>query len=112
MEYIINPAWFYWINVADTLKSVFVVLFVVSCAVMLATLICGFCDDDDDARRRLKYVLPAFVICLLAMAFSPSKDTLIEMQVAKIATVDNAKLTVDALKSAVDYIINAINSLK
>ena len=32
--------------------------------------------------------------------------------VAKYATYENAGLTVDALKSAVDYVVQAIQSLK
>jgi hypothetical protein len=42
----------------------------------------------------------------------PSDDTLIEMMIAKQATYDNAQWTLETLKSAVDYIVNAIKSVK
>lgn len=41
-----------------------------------------------------------------------AKDALIEMMIAKQATYENATWTLDALKSAVDYVVQAIQSLK
>lgn len=52
------------------------------------------------------------VISFATIVFVPSKNTLIEMMIAKQATYDNAQWTLETLKSAVDYIISAIQSVK
>lgn len=54
-------------------------------------------------------ILIAFAILLI---FVPTKSTFIEMQIARYATVENAEWTVETVKSAVDYIIEAIKQLK
>ena len=116
--YIINPAWFYWVNIANAGRAV---LSISSVILLLLTSICFFmlADDmlfDEEDRARVKKAIGrGFVVgifCLIAAIFIPSKETLIEMQVAKYATWENAEWTVDAVKDAVDYIVNAIGSLK
>ena len=62
--------------------------------------------------KALKVAIVALIISGLILMFVPSKETLIEMMIAKQATYENATWTVDALKSAVDYVIQAIQSLK
>lgn len=58
-------------------------------------------------KKLLNKILVPTIICLMLSIFLPNKETLIEMQVAKIVTVDNVKLTFNAVKEAVDYIIQA-----
>ena len=41
----------------------------------------------------------------------PSEKRLIEMQIARFATVENAEWALDAIKSATDYIVSAIKEL-
>lgn len=111
--YIISPAWFYWVNVIDVVKC----FAIVSAIILLlgAGLVSLMFMDDvfADERKRYSKILPkiaiAGVIFLLAAIFIPSKETLIEMQVAKYATWENAEWTADAIKDLVDYIANAIN---
>jgi hypothetical protein len=52
------------------------------------------------------------VISIIAAIFIPSREALIEMQVAKFVTYENAELSIDAVKSIIDYIINAVQNLK
>lgn len=126
VNYIINPMWFYWISVANTIRSIvttFSILFgVASIVAIVATFVTFFetvGDDDKEAieikkavKRFLVVSLTIFICFLLLSVFVPSKDTLIEMQVAKYATYENAEWTVDTIKSAVDYVVEAIKSLK
>ena len=74
------------------------------------------CADERKAVRfftkALKVSIGVCVVGGLFLIFVPSKETLIEMMVAKQATYENATWTVDALKSAVDYVVQAIQSLK
>lgn len=121
MNYIINPAWFYWMSVASGLK----VVVLITALLMLFPCIGFFVDaavnaecsgwDDEDAQRSLKICGKWFIrsiVLFVAFAFVPSKNTLIEMQVAKLATYENTAWTLETVKSAVDYIVEAINSMK
>lgn len=47
-----------------------------------------------------------------AAIFIPDATTLIEMKVTELVTRNNIELSGDAIKSAVDYIVDAIKSLK
>lgn len=126
--YIINPSWFYWLNVVDAIGTFFGVIVVVSIGGMIAStigyLICHSCitnypDISDGERARLpvwKRILKISIITAAVagvfLVFIPSKSTLIEMQIARYATYENAEWTVETIKAAVDYIVEAINSLK
>lgn len=119
MDYIINPSWFYWISVvrsAEILSAIACGLSLSAMVILLATWITEHdCWDDDDERtfkRTFRPVVVAAVVFTLLTVFIPTRNTLIEMQVARFATYSNAEWTVDAIKSAVDYVIDAIQSLK
>lgn len=123
MDYIINPSWFYWINVADAIKCASLIIEIISGAILALFVMlsigalkdAGWDKEDDEYKTTTKIAKLFgifFAASLLTFIFLPSRDTLIEMLVAKFATVDNAKLTVDAVKDSVDYIVNAISSLK
>lgn len=49
-----------------------------------------------------------FLILLFAAILIPTKDVLIEMAVAKIATKENVGLAVEKAKEIVDYVVKAI----
>lgn len=115
MNYIINPMWFYWINVADELRCIAVIALVLSGLAMLTFAVIALVNSDwkEDgefqfAIKMLKKTIVIFVVSCIALVFLPSKDTLIEMQIARYVTKENAELTIDAIKTAVDYIIQAI----
>ena len=128
MDYIINPSWFYWLGVVESMRHFMVAAFIVSVALIVVSLIIipmnismirEFPDFSDDERKSvqfftkvLKAAIWALVISGLILLFVPSKETLIGMMIAKQATYENATWTLDALKSAVDYVIQAIQSLK
>ena len=118
MTYIINPAWVYWISVADTLRLISIIIVALStCGTVVGLVTIGanrqWDDDDYEMGKAIfKVSLSILIVSVLAAAFIPSKETLVGIQVAKLATYENAELTVDALKSAVDYIVESIKSLK
>ena len=128
MNYIINPSWFYWLGVVESMRHFMVAAFIVSIAVVVVSaiiipmnisMIREFPDMSDDERKTvqfftkaLKIAIGVLVISGLVLMFVPSKETLIEMMIAKQATYENATWTLDTLKSAVDYVIQAIQSLK
>lgn len=128
MNYIINPSWFYWLGVVESMRHFMIAAFIISIAVIIVAIIIvpvdirmihEFPDMSDDERKTvqfftkaLKIAIGVLVISGLVLVFVPSKETLIEMMIAKQATYENATWTLDALKSAVDYVIQAIQSLK
>lgn len=128
MNYIINPSWFYWLGVVNSMRGFMLVVFIVAVIIIGVALIIipvnvkliqdypRICDDERKAVRfftkALKVAIGVCVASGLFLVFVPSKETLIEMMVAKQATYENATWTVDALKSAVDYVVQAIQSLK
>ncbi len=129
MTYIINPMWFYWLSVAEKIcqaaHTLAILLFICSAGAYIVTAAFKFNAIDDDGFNRecsdyiagTKAQRVATVLAILAVimsaiyTFIPSGETLIEMQIARFATVENAEWTLDAIKSATDYIISAIKEL-
>jgi len=130
MNYIINPSWFYWLNVVDGIKTAMLVLMIMAVITGAIFIVSYFSDLEDfynwhgekGTFKPNKWNLLCkkigiasvivIAICFIGLMFIPSKDALIEMQVAKMATYENAQWTVDSLKSVVDYIIEAIQKVK
>ena len=128
MNYIINPSWFYWLGVVRSMRGFMLAAFIVAIVVVGVSLIIipwmvsmirefpNMCDDERKSVRfftkALKVAIGVCVASGLFLVFVPSKETLIEMMIAKQATYENATWTVDALKSSVDYVVQAIQSLK
>ena len=128
MNYIINPSWFYWLGVVESMRYFMIAAFIISIAAIIVAIIIvpvdmrmirDFPDMSDDERKSvqfftkvLKAAIWALVISGLILLFVPSKETIIGMMIAKQATYENATWTLDALKSAVDYVIRAMQSLK
>lgn len=120
MNYIIDPMWFYWAGVVDDLRGVLSAAASTLVAVALVLLGLAFvekiADGEDDlakavTKKAYTLMVMAAVFGLLMIAI-PSKQTLIEMQVARFATYENAEWTVETIKQAVDYIVEAVGSLK
>lgn len=127
MDYIINPMWFYWVQIFSGIGVLAAVLTII----LSITFIIGVIDwmickvsyrdypsiSEKEKHRYLaleklfKPFVIALSICAVVCIVSPSKETMISMMVAKYATHTNAQLTVDAIKSAVDYIVQAIKSI-
>lgn len=128
MNYIINPSWFYWLGVVNSMRGFMIAAFVIAIIIIGVALIVipwntyiirEFPNVSDDERKTLRFFTKALKVAIgvcvasgLFLVFVPSKETLIEMMIAKQATYENATWTVDTLKSAVDYVVQAIQSLK
>ena len=128
MNYIINPSWFYWLGVVNSMRGFILAAFIVSIVIIGVALIIipvnvklirDYPSISDDERKVVRFFTKAMKVSIgvciasgLFMVFVSSKDTLIEMMIAKQGTYENATWTVDALKSAVDYVVQAIQSLK
>jgi len=114
MEQIVNPAFFYWASVFSGLKVVFVAS-IIACLVVLACMFfyydseyCGFDDDDELAiafRKNMKRIAIAIIVMAVIFIFVPSKQTMIEMQIARMATGDNISAVIEKITEVAKEII-------
>lgn len=135
MNYIINPSWFYWLQVINGLNVVFEIIASVAifAALVLAVLALvnyfsgkdfrnlvdefGKPTDSDwlsflSMRKVTIIFIIIAIVSLIISIFIPSKETLISIMIAKYATKENLSMTVERIKSAVDYIVNAMKEIK
>lgn len=119
MNYIINPSVFYWMNVLNSLVSVSILLLIIGSIGIIVFGVIGLvdhaCMGEEEAtaiKKVFRLVVSMFVVGLLGIVFIPDKQTMMEMLIAKTATVENAEWTIDSLKSVVDYIVQAAQNLK
>ena len=105
MDYYINPAWFYWLSVFGGLKTLSIVVAIFSFIIVITLIICYFVEYDFNNNEHYltickRWILLCFVVCISSMliaVFVPDKQTMIEMQVATVATKTNLEWTVEQL---------------
>ena len=130
MTYIINPMWFYWLSVVDKacqlIHTLAILMFIFSAGAYIVTAVLKFNAIDYDGIdkkcseyvagtkvQRVATVCTVLTVILFAIyAFIPPRDTLIEMQIVRFTTVENAEWALDTVKSATDYIVSAIKELQ
>lgn len=117
MEPIIAPFTFYWVDVISTLSVISTGLFVLSAAVLIIALIflIVFIAEDEfkgDFKKFYKKILIIFTIMTtvfgLLFTFTPSKETLIAMTVAKYVTPDNITAVGGTIEESVSSIATDI----
>ena len=123
MNYIINPAIFYWISVSDAIKAIALVGLIIfgiaaisgTVAYLIIAFDCEWDFEDEENAKRLRKIARNLIIialiCAVFVAVVPSKTTLIEMLIAKTATYENAEWTAESIKSVVDYIVEAFKAV-
>ena len=118
MEYIIAPKLIYWINTFHNIQTALLVIAIFGGAFSLTMTCILFAEGEDlmhDYPKWKKRVIAGWIAesaIVIALVFLPSRKTIIEMMVARIATRENIELTVDGLKSVVDYIAETISNMK
>lgn len=116
MEPIINPMWFYWIDVISGLEVFAITILVLACMGISGLLmVCAF-DESLDPFRKNKRLAAAFLVCAFLSAnivvFVPSKETMITMVVAQNVTTENIEKATDTVKSMIDYTVETYNKAK
>lgn len=119
---IINPAVFYWMSVLNSARTVCIALLVIAgimCILLIIFHFVNLAEDDYDGnefKNKVKKGILILTICCAVFAlvsiFIPTKETMVEMLVAKTVTYENAQWTVDTVKEVVDYIIQAVKTLQ
>lgn len=120
MEPIINPLWFYLIDVVDNLQTVVGIILMLSCiALAIVSLIMFFEYSELYLEERekqtyfkyLKTALKVIIPCIIITSLTPSSDTIYKMIIADNITPHNIEVVGDAVEGGIDYIFEKINSL-
>ncbi len=123
-NYIIDPIWFYWLQICDTFRvfiimsgvilsgiSIFCALFSVYCTlVSLEDLSGEYKIRSKKWERKAITHIVVGVICVFIGVFIPSKRTLIEMELAKHTTYENINIIVESIENYTDHIIDKLNN--
>lgn len=119
-DYIINPMWFYWLNVIDTLKyvlcSVGAVFALISVVLFIIFIASAWAEDElESSMPFVKKFIPVVIISfslVMISVFIPSKTTMIEMELARHVTYTNAENAKEDIREIVDYIIEKAKETK
>lgn len=120
MEPIINPLWFYLIDIVDgvrfTSKLMLLVSLITLAIISFATLFCWLEDMLEENKKKsyfkyLKLVLKVIIPCVIITIFTPCSDTIYKMIIADNITPHNIEVVGDTIEGGIDYIFEKINSL-
>lgn len=116
MEPIINPLWFYLIDIVTSLKVVFLVTgFLIWIVLCITSLDYWFWSIDSFKDFcNYKYTKPIAImgfIFIIIGCLIPSTKAAYQMLVASILTPDNIAAVGDSASNIVDYIIESVNKL-
>lgn len=123
MEPIISPFFFYFINLVDNVWGVSIAAAIVSGVAVCILLVCCACETDNDCEpfsdvynnHYKKITRRSILVCAISVAiclFVPSKETMIEMAIAKNVTTQNIELAKDSIKGVIDYTIESVEKLR
>lgn len=113
--YIVDPMWFYWLQVCGFLNGAFT--FAGACGVILFLVIGGgvvlFSDEliEETAKKIARTVKIGSIISIIALIVGmliPSEETLIKMEIAKNATYENVEIVMEEITNAADHIIEEL----
>lgn len=120
MEPIINPLWFYLIDVVDGVKFTCAFMLIVSfIALAIISFVFLFLWSEDNLEekekqsyfRYLKLVLKVIIPFAIITIFTPCSDTIYKMIIADNVTPHNIEVVGDTIEGGIDYIFEKINSL-
>lgn len=120
---IINPIWFYLIDVLKNLKSCLSAVKIIS-AIALVIISAFFIDElflaeddiegDGEQIKNIKKTIKKLFIVVIASAslnlFIPNEETFYKMIIAKNVTYENLDKASEVIKDSVDYIFDKMNN--
>ncbi len=116
MNPIINPMYFYWIDVLDTFKGVSIAMAVILGIFLIIYALHIFAEDIEINKIFLVSLISGFIIFLLTFTFVPSKNTMILMFLSKEVTYNRLILLSEKIGELKDEakadVIDIIGELK
>lgn len=118
MNPIINPWWFYLIDIVGKLEFVSIFVFVIGVIPLVIVGLVYALDRDcmlekeqEQVKKFLKVLVVSIIISSIACAVIPSKGTVYAMMAAKQITPNNIEVVGGTIEDAVDYIFEKIDAL-
>lgn len=117
MNYIINPIWFYIIDVLENLKIIALgMTLVFGCALPVILYIYFEIRDDEDEwhkeiqelKKAMKFSIITLIVSFGVRVFVPSEETCYKMIVASTVTTENVNKAESVIKDSVDYIFEKL----
>lgn len=113
--YVINPWFFYWLQIINALAIFIWIIGVVLLAIVaicwFAPIVGGDLTAQESYIKIRKALLISIGVCILAILI-PSKETLISMELAKHVTYENVNIFIEKTEEAADYIVDKIEDSK
>lgn len=109
-DYIINPMWFYFVHIVDSIKvalAIAATIALMGVGLFVMSYFVGLCVEEKPPEALIKYfgIVKKLAVIGLIMAFVaaliPPRRTMIEMKIAQHATYQN-------IESATDYILERL----
>jgi len=114
VNYIVNPLWLYLASVSDGIKTLVILMAIISGAVLIVTLL-GFAEDflDDLEEKEQKSFLKKIIFCLVVSCtlsiLIPDGTAIKTMIAASYVTEENVTAATNYGKDIVDYIFDKVN---
>lgn len=108
MDYVINPWWFYWIEVVHGLRAMFIIITAFGMVFGASTTGCGFADGDNKVIALGKKLLLLGLVGWIGIVFVPSKYTLYKMLIASQVTTQRVEAAGELADKAFDKIVDKI----
>lgn len=125
--YVVSPVLIYLSDVADYLKGIFVIAFLLSLIGFIVMVVAGLANiltnmrygpNDHEYKKGLmelniskKFIIPLAITSILVIVV-PSKQTVYKMMVANLVTYENVDLTTETIEEAFDHAIDKLMELK
>lgn len=109
MNPIINPLFFYLVDVISNFKIMCCIFQLIILGGILLWIVC---DEDAIEEKLIRFIKKWFIVAIVFLVFTlflPSKKTCYQMMVASQVTEENIKSAEDVIKDPVDYIFEKIN---
>lgn len=94
---IIDPMWFYWIQVVDAIKTLLAVISVIGMGTMTGMALINFFEENKKLVKRYICTVVLFTILLTVALLIPERKTLIQMKIAEYATYENVDFVIEKI---------------
>lgn len=122
MELIINPLWFYLIDIdiVDNINLICMIILIIAIIALCAIAICAvsvIVSDiigEDEKQAYFKYIkisLKVIIPCIILTILTLSSGTIYKMIIADNITPHNIEVVGDTIEGGIDYIFEKINLL-
>ena len=116
MTPVIDPRWFYLMDVNEKFRQFVFVLMVTTIVWSFVRCIYDSKDDDissvsDDFKnlKVSKWQIIVMIFCLVFLIFGPTSETIVKMLIADNITYESLDAGEEVVKGTVDYIIDRLN---